>query len=126
MSEAPARPTLVRKVTPASEKKRNQALDEGVRITIGGETFEVRVGDISAIHERALRKEWGGSFEALSDELGGKPGIDSISAFVWFARLMRGDDVAFDEVVYTYADVFAEDFEVALASDEVVGDGPEA
>lgn len=126
MSAPATRPQLVRKVTPKSEANRKAPLEEGVRITIGGETFEVRVGDISAIHERELRREWGGSFEALSDELGGKPGIDSISAFVWFARRMRGDEVGFDDVVYTYRDVFADDFEVALAGDAEVGDSPEA
>jgi hypothetical protein len=126
MTTTQSRPSLARKVTPKSEAKRASALEEGVRITIEGETFEVRVGDISAHDERALRREWGGSFQDLSDELGGKPGIDSISAFVWFARRMRGDDVEFDDVNYTYAAILADDFAVALAGDEEVSDNPEA
>lgn len=126
MSTAPQRPTLVRKVTPKSEASRKAALEDGVRISIGGETFEVRVGDISARDERELRREWGGSFQDLSEELGDKPGIDSISAFVWFSRRMRGDEVAIDDVNYTYADVFGDDFDVDVIGAEVVGDGPEA
>lgn len=124
--KAAARPSLARKVTPGSEANRKAALDEGVRMTVDGQSYEVRMGDITSTLARELRREYGGSFNKLRDELGNDPDADSIATFIWLARRARGDEVAFEDVEITYAQILADDFDVAVAGAEVVDDSPEA
>lgn len=120
------RPTLARKVTTKTEANRKAAMDEGLRITIGGEAFEVKVGDISSEVEAELRRVAGCGFYALGNQLANDPGIDLITLFVWFARRVRGDDVSPEEVSYTYADMFADDFDMNELDGTQVVEVPEA
>lgn len=128
MTNKPAnRPSLARKVTPKSEAKRTEALDEGIRMTVEGETYEVRLGDITPQVARELRRATGGSFNALREELGSDPDIDSISAFVWLARRIRGEILSLDDVAIGYAVILGDGFDVETTDGpEEVGDSPEA
>jgi hypothetical protein len=128
MTQAPERPSLQRKHTRTTETKRKSALDEGVRISLGDEVYEVRVGDLNALHERALRRQYGTPFAGLMEEFEGAPGLDSIAAVVWLSRYMRGEtELTYDEVALEVDIEFAEAMVLAEADPEPeVGDSPEA
>ena len=127
MTMAPERPSLARKHTRKTETRRSEALDEGIRISVGDEVYEVRVGDLNALHERALRRQYGAPFSDLMEEFEAHPGLDSIAAVVWLARYMRGEtDLTYDEVALLIDLEFAEAMEIADTSAEKVGDSPEA
>lgn len=126
MTTAPNRPSLTPKVTRGTEANRTSELEQGVTLTIEGEDFTVRVGDISPMLARELRANYGGSFNALQMELATDPYIDSISTFVWLARRVRGEQVAFTEVGVTIDQMLSDGFDVRQAGAEVVDDSPEA
>lgn len=120
------RPSLARKVTPKSEKNRADALSQGVRISVDGESYEIRMGDVTPALARELRRTVGKSFNALMDEMGRDPDIDSISEFVWLARRLKGDVVALDDVEVDYRAMLDDGFEIDVAGAEEVDDSPEA
>lgn len=120
------RPSLARKVTPADEKQRADDLDTGVRVTLDGETFEVRLGDMTAPLARGLRQATGLSWMRLMRELASDPDIDSLSALVWLARRIRGEQVAFDDVQVTYQQMLDDGFDIDVCEAEEVEPGPEA
>lgn len=126
MTQTHDRPNLARKVTPKDEAARTSALDQGIRMNLGGEDFEVRIGDMTAPLARELRQNYGGSFNKLQDELALDPDIDSIAAFVWLARRMRSEVVGFDDVAVSYSQMLEDGFEITVAGREVVEDSPEA
>lgn len=126
MTQTQDRPNLARKVTPKDEANRTSALDQGIRMNLGGEDFEVRIGDMTAPLARELRQNYGGSFNKLQDELALDPDIDSIAAFVWLARRMRSEVVGFDDVAVSYSQMLEDGFEITVAKREVVEDSPEA
>lgn len=120
-----SRPAAGRKQTRTTEKKRDEELDRGVQITLSGETYVVRVGDMTSRIERDLRRQYGGSFEKLKGELSNDPGSDSIATFIWLARRVAGEDVALDDVELSYADILGGDLDVELAG-KPEDDVPEA
>lgn len=120
------RPSLAPKVTRGTEENRASALDQGVKITVDGEDFTVRVGDVTPALARELRQNYGGSFNKLQHELSTDPDIDSISTMVWLARRVNGETVDHGEVGVTYSQVFGDDFDIAVAGREEVDDSPEA
>lgn len=120
-----ARPALARKVTPGSEKSRLDALDQGVKFTIDDATYEVRVGDVTPQLGREIRNSLGMSFQKLMDEVVRDVDVDTISAFVWIARRIKGEQVALDDVTVTYADMLSDGFDIDVAGAEEVEDSPE-
>lgn len=119
-----ARPTLARKVTKTTEANRKAVLEQGIRLTMDGETYEVRFGDISDKDESRLRREWGGSFSKLQGELEDDPGLDTFAALVWFCRVVSGEDVSLDEVTIGYDS--AESLDVEVLDGSEVQPNPEA
>lgn len=120
------RPTAARKVTKKTEESRREALDQGVRITLDGESYTLRIGDVTPAMARELRRETGHSFMALVNLLGDDPDIDVIAEAVWVARRMAGDEVALDDVMLDYNNL-GDGFDIDVAKPlEVVDDGPEA
>lgn len=117
------RPPLQRKHTRTTEAGRQASLDEGVKITVGGEEYVVKMGDITSVQARRFRREVGVSFMAVVGELSTSPDIDSVAALIWMSRLLRGDDIALEDVAVSYADL--DDIEVAEAGAGDVTD-PEA
>lgn len=119
------RPTLQRKDTRKSKEARQAALEQGVTIKVGEDSYEVRLGDITPILARRFRKEVGSPFSEVMSELEtGSSDIDSIAAVIWMAQLLRGDEIRFDEVDFGYGDI--EDLEVETATDDAEDEGPEA
>lgn len=119
------RPSAARKDTRKTKENRQSALDQGVRITLDGEAYEVRLGDVTPSLARRFRLEYKAPFTDLLEELDGATDIDSIAGVVWMARLLRGDDVSFDEIDLGYGDI--DDLEVEVAEPEKVdADNPEA
>lgn len=94
MTEA-KRPSLARKHTPKTEADRKSGLDEGVRITYDGETYEVRAGDLSALDIRDLRKEAGYSFQGLMTALREDADLDLIVALIWLAKRAKGEHIPY-------------------------------
>lgn len=117
------RPSLARTHTPKSEAARKSALDEGVKITHDGEEYIVKAGDITSQIARRFRREVGMSFRAVMEELDTDPDIDSVAAIVWLARLIRGEDVALDDVSVGYDDLDEIEVEQTGPEDEA---NPEA
>ena len=124
---ATARPPLDRKHTRVSEKKRDDALDQGLRLSIDGTVYEARVGDVTPAIARELRRETGMGFMRLLEVTAEDPDIDVISTFVWVSRLIAGESISIDEVSVGYASILADDFEVALpGAENLDGDNPES
>lgn len=112
------RPSTARKVTRTTEKKREAALDMGLRVTMEGEVFEVRVGDVTSTMARELRARLGFGPMQLIKQTAIDPDIDLLSAFVWLARRIKGEMVSFDAVEVSYAQMLEDGFDVALPGEE--------
>lgn len=108
----PSRPTTARKVTRKTEAKREDALDQGLRITLDGEVFDVRLGDITSTMARELRAKLGFGPMQLVGQLAVDPDVDLLSAFVWLARRIAGELVRFEDVEVTYAQLLSDGFDV--------------
>ncbi len=107
------RPTTARKVTRKTEVNRESALDQGLRISMDGEDFEVRVGDITPTMARELRAKIGFGPMQLIRECSIDPDVDLLSAFVWLARRIAGELVRFEDVEVTYAQLLSDGFDVS-------------
>lgn len=119
MSNRPAnRPSTARKRTPADEKKRNEALAQGYRMTIDGQVYQAVIGDVTPTIARELRQATGHGFMGLLQGLGKDADIDLISEAVWVARRINGEAVTLDEVEVGYQQILSDDFEVDVAQDE--------
>lgn len=93
-----SRPSTARKNTPRTEKARNATLDTGIKITYEGKEYVVRMGDLSALHAQALRKELGISFLGLLSALESDADIDLVAGVIWLAAIVRGDTISYAEV----------------------------
>lgn len=109
----PSRPTTARKVTRKTEESRESALDQGLRITLDGEVFDVRLGDITSPMARELRSKLGFGPMQLVGQLAVDPDVDLLSAFVWLARRINGELVRFEDVEVTYAQLLSDGFDVS-------------
>ena len=124
---ANARPPMDRKVTRKSEEKREELLDDGLKITIDGEVHIVRDGDVTPQVARELREASGMSYVRLIQTIRRDPDIDVLSAFVWLARRIQGEYVALDDVVVTYDAILEDGFDISQPGAEVVdGNDPES
>lgn len=121
-----ARPSLERKVTRKTEENRTSQLEAGARITIEGESYEVRMGDMTAPLARELRRQYGGSLQKLITEMSDDPDIDTFATFVWLARRIRGEEVSLDSVEIDYAAILADGFDVSVPGDDSDGDGEDS
>lgn len=119
------RPTTARKPTRTTKAKAESALDSGLKITLDGEDYIVREGDLTDRLERELREEYGGSWEAFKRELGTDPGLDTIGTFIWLARRVAGEKVTRDDVELSRADL-VEGFDIAVAGKRTEDESPEA
>lgn len=109
----PARPSTARKVTRKTEESRESALDQGLRISMDGEVFEVRIGDITPTMARELRSKVGFGPMQLVAQCAADPDVDLLSAFVWLARRIAGELVRFEDVEVTYAQLLSDGFDVS-------------
>ena len=126
MTTAATRPTAARKHTRTTETNRADAMDQGLKITLEGEVYEVRLGDVTSNLTRELRRATGMSFNQLMREVTTDPDVDSIAGFVWMARRIAGEKVDIEDVVVTYAQLLGDDFEVEVPDARKGGDDPEA
>lgn len=122
MSET--RPSTARKVTRKTVEKQDAELQRGLRVSHGGVDYVVHLGDVTPAIARELRAKIGVGFMALMSNLAAEPDIDLVSAFVWVARRVNGENIPFESVSVTYADLFSEGFDIDLAGE--VEDTPEA
>lgn len=126
MTVAPERPSLAPKHTRKTEAKRSDALDQGIRIELDGEVYEVRSGDLTAVHSRMLRRECGVSFVQLMEELETACDIDSIAIVIWLARRLRGEELISYEDVANGIDYSIQDRMVIKNTEAEDVDSPEA
>lgn len=121
------RPSTQRKHTRKTEESRADALEQGIRITLDGAVYTVRLGDITSTVARELRSQAGLSVNQLMQEITTSPDVDIIASFVWLARRLSGDDVAHDDVVISYTQLLGDGFDVSLPDKREVDDSsPEA
>lgn len=126
MTTPAKRPSTARKHTRTTETKRTGALEQGLRITIDGEAYEVRLGDVTSTVTRELRRATGMSFNQVINLVQTDPDSDVIAAFIWIARRLNGEQIEVDDVVVTYAQILGDDFEVDMPGARKEDDGPEA
>lgn len=123
------RPTLQRKHTRTTEENRNSGLDEGARISLDGQDYEVRAGDLSGLHAARLRREAGYSFNRLLELLAEDSDLDVIATLVWLSRIVRGEDVTLESVLESigYAQLMDDGFTVEQIQhpEELADDDPE-
>lgn len=105
------RPTTARKVTRKTEENRAAAHNRGLQVKVGGQAYEVRLGDITPAMAHELRMKVGFGPAQLIAAVVTAPDIDVVSAFVWLSRRIDGEKVAFGDVSITYDELFAEDFD---------------
>lgn len=118
----PKRTSPTRKVTRKTEERRAKELDNGFRIKIAGDEFEVRLRDIPNRLVGDMRAQCGTTPLAVLRTLeAGVMDLDVVGQFVWLARRMRGEDVAYDDVELTYGDMLDDDFDVT----DLEGEAPE-
>lgn len=125
----PARPNPNPKVTRSTEENRQASLDQGLRVQMGEESYEVRIGDISSSVARELRVLTGRGPYRLIETVAKDPDLDVLAEFVWLARRIRGEEVDLSEIELSYADMLDESFDVTLPGGESVdqeSDAPEA
>jgi hypothetical protein len=97
---------------------KEEALSQGYKLTIDGETYQAQLGDVTPAIARELRKNTGYGFLGMLRALSTDADVDLVSAAVWVARRIDHDPVAFEEVEVTYAQMLGDNFEVAVAEDE--------
>lgn len=120
------RPSAARRHTRTTEKKAVDQLEQGLRITLDGNTYEVRLADVTPNLTRELRRGTGMSFNQLMREVTSDPDLDSLAGFIWMARRIAGERVEIEDVVVTYAQILDEGFEVALPDGRGEAGDPEA
>lgn len=126
MSKNPDRPSLSPKHTRTSEATRTSELDEGMKITVDGDSYILRIGDLTPALVRELRTLTGMSAQRVMECIVTDPDIDVISTFVWLARRTSGDaDVALDDVNVGYHDLLSDGFNVTAPGRREVEDSPE-
>lgn len=117
--------TSARKPSKASDRAREEALEAGLRMTVDGNDYVVRYGDVTPTLARELRAATGHGFNYIMENIAIDPDVDLVSEFVWLARRIQGEKVSLESVEVTYADILKEDFDVV--SEEGNDDsGPEA
>lgn len=126
MSTPTTRPSAARKHTRSTDAKRTDALEQGLRITIDGEAYTVRLGDVTSTMTRELRRATGMSFNQVMNLVQTDPDSDVIAAFIWVARRIAGEKVDVDDVVVTYTQLLDDGFDVSLPGAREEDDGPEA
>jgi len=99
MTTTAKRPNLNRKVTPKSEAKRDEALNQGLSLTVDGRVYTVRAGDLTGMDAAALRREVGMSFMGLMKAMQSDPDVDLIAALMWLSRRIEGEKLlSYEEV----------------------------
>lgn len=126
MTTAQKRPSAARKHTTSTDTNRADAFEQGIRITLDGEAYEVRLGDVTSSLARELRRGTGMSLNQLMAEIVTDTDIDSIASFIWLARRLQGEKVDIDDVVVKYKQVLDEGFKVELPDKREAADDPEA
>lgn len=106
------RPSAARRHTRTTEENRDAELDRGYRLTIDGEVYEARVGDVTPQIARELRANTNMGFMRLLAALSIDPDVDLLSAAVWVARRVRGEFVDFDDVEVSYRQILADGFDI--------------
>lgn len=120
------KPTLNRKVTPKDEDKRREILDQGFALTLDGETYTVRLGDITPQFAREIRLVTGRSFRALALLLEEDADVDVVADALWIAKRLAGEDVALEDVSVDYAQLAEGAVEAAGPAEEPDPADPEA
>lgn len=120
------RPSIQRKHTRKTDANRTAALDAGMVVTVDGEKYEVRVGDVTPAIAREVRRNFGMGVQSLLREMARDPDLDVLAGFMWIARLIRGEQVDLEEVEENldYSALTDEDFSAAIAEPESEGDLP--
>jgi hypothetical protein len=86
-------------VTPKTEAKRDEALNQGLSLTVDGRVYTVRAGDLTGMDAAALRREVGMSFMGLMKAMQSDPDVDLIAALMWLSRRIEGEKLlSYEEV----------------------------
>ena len=68
-------------------------------IAVDGDVHVFTPSALTAAQVGQCRRQTGRTVRALLDEMQTDPDIDTIAAFVWLAKLQRGDDATYADVV---------------------------
>lgn len=112
------RPSTARKVTGSSERKREEALDNGLRISLDGESYEVRLGDVNSHVAKEFRNATGMGPLQFLNAAAFDMDVDYLAAFIFLARRIRGEQVRLEDVTVTYAQMLSDGFNVDMPTEE--------
>lgn len=120
------RPSLQKKHTRKTEEARQAGLDAGLRIVIGDEPYEVRLGDISPSLARDVRREFQMGPQKFLATMAADPDVDLLAGFMWIARRIRGEYVDLETVMDSvgYQTLLDNDIEFDSTGPEEVGELP--
>jgi hypothetical protein len=125
---ATTRATPVRKQTRKADEKTQSVMDTGVSLTLDGVDYTVRMGDLTGLDARELRRQVGMSFPQVLTALTGEGAdLDMVAAVIWLARFStKGEkNVTYEEVAASLGyDVF-ERIEINESTAEEAGEDPE-
>lgn len=121
------RPSLQRKHTRKTEENRHAGLERGMTVTVDGESYTVRLGDVSPTLGREVRRIYGVGVRSFFGQLANDPDLDLVAGFVWMARRIRGEYVDLEDVEseLTYASLGDADVELADENEAAVADSVE-
>lgn len=121
------RPDLRRRVTRGTEQERKAREEAGLAITIDVdgklERYEVRLGDVTSEAAAELRRQTGYGVNSLIQAVASDPDVDYIAAFVFLARMLRGDEVELADCSVRYAQLLGEGFDLEALGGEDAEEG---
>lgn len=120
------RPSIARKHTRKSDESQQKALDEGMRITLSDDVYEVRLGDITPSIAREVRREFGMGPQRFLATMAADPDVDLLAGFMWLARRIRGEYVELEAVMEDvgYKTLLENDIEFGSPEPEDAGELP--
>lgn len=121
------RPSLQRKHTRKTEENRTAGLEQGMTITVDGEAYTVRLGDVSPTLGREVRRIYGVGVRGFFGQLAHDPDLDLVAGFIWMARRIRGEYVELEDVEsqLTYASLDNADVGLADENEAAISDSVE-
>ena len=108
------RPSTVRKVTRKTEEKRDAANDAGLSITLDGETYTVRFGDVTPEHRTSAAADDSASGSCRSFPRSRCPRSVRPVGGVHLGQssCVNGERIPLTKIEVDYDAVFADDFDI--------------
>jgi hypothetical protein len=112
-----------RKTTTKQVANEDAALDAGLKITVDGTVYVIRLGDLPGTLVGEFRRQVGMSVRAAFELCANDPDLDVLAGMVWLGRRQAGEAVSYAEVASAITYGSALDVEEP-AAEEPEGEAP--